>query len=150
MNIKKTLAAGVAGTSMMTLFSYIVSGAKKKNFIEPEVLFDLLKRLPLTERKKILRIVSWMGHYDMGLTFAVIYDMIWRKSKIKPSAKSGAVLGGLSGIAGIVIWDGIFKFHPNPPDFHLKRYYGHLLLAHIIFGAFAGITYKKTSEKDNS
>ena len=52
------------------------------------------------------------------------------------------MLGGLSGILAIIIWKSTFKLHPAPPKIQTGKYYGHLLITHFIFGAFAVLGYK--------
>jgi hypothetical protein len=138
---KKIVLAGTAGTSAMTLFSYAVSEYIDKNFKEPRVLGALLERVLFTGRKNT-EPAGWLLHYGVGLAFTSAYDFIWRRTSIKPTVKNGLIMGGVSSLAGIAVWDLTFKTHPNPPAIHLKRYYGHLILAHLIFGAFTAIAYK--------
>jgi hypothetical protein len=38
MKANKIIVSGLAATSLMTLFSYIVSACKEKNFKEPQLL----------------------------------------------------------------------------------------------------------------
>jgi hypothetical protein len=37
--------------------------------------------------------------------------------------------------------------HPNPPKKNRNRFFGHLLLAHIVFGVFSALTYKSIAEE---
>lgn len=141
MKIKKIVLAGTVGTSAMTLFSYAVSEYIDKNFKEPRVLGTLLERVLFTGRRTT-EPAGWLLHYGMGLVFTSAYDFIWRRTGIKPTIKSGLIMGGVSGLVGIGVWDLTFKTHPNPPALNLKRYYGHLILAHLIFGAFTALGYR--------
>jgi hypothetical protein len=52
------LIPAMVGTSGMTLFSYLVSEAKHENFREPEVLRQLIKRLPKTDSNEFKQILS--------------------------------------------------------------------------------------------
>ncbi|HSN59430.1 MAG TPA: hypothetical protein VLR49_00740 [Ferruginibacter sp.] len=144
MQTGKILSSAIVGTSAMTLFSYLVSESENKNFREPEVLGQLIKRLPISCSKETAQIAGWSIHYAVGLLFLVIYDELWRQKNINPSFTSGALLGAASGVAGITGWKGTFELHPNPPAKNLTKFFGHLLLAHIVFGVFSALTYKLT------
>ena len=85
----------------MTLFSYILSLLKVKNFKEPLLLGKLLKRSGL--EKTIAKFTGWTVHYAVGLLFAEMYALLWEKTDIPPSASTGLVLGGLSGLAAILV-----------------------------------------------
>ena len=143
----KTLSSAIVGTSAMTLFSYLVSESKDKNFREPEIISQLVERLPSGYSKTPADIIGWCTHYSIGILFVVFYRELWRETKIKPSLISGALLGGLSGLVGITGWQGMFESHPNPPSKNLKKYFGHLIIAHIVFGIFSAVTYKILTNK---
>ncbi|MEO5572714.1 MAG: hypothetical protein ABIT08_06975 [Bacteroidia bacterium] len=140
----KILSSAIAGTSAMTLFSYLVSESKNKNFREPEILSQLIKRLPIQNSKTSADISGWCAHYTVGIIFVALYHELWKETKIKPSITSGITLGALSGLVGIGTWQGIFGMHPNPPSKNLKKYFKHLMIAHMVFGAFSAISYKLT------
>lgn len=148
MNTGKILVSAIVGTSAMTIFSYLVSASEHKNFREPEVLGQLIKRLPLCS-KNSAKIAGWCLHYAVGISFVTIYNEIWKRKKIKPSLTSGALLGAASGVAGITGWKGVFEVHPNPPAKNLRQFFGHLMLAHIVFGVFCALSYKLTVKAKN-
>lgn len=150
MRIAKILISAIAGTTAMTIFSYLVSGFENKNFREPEVLGQLVERLPQSCSIESAQIKGWSLHYAIGILFVAFYDKLWKQKKLKPSFTSGALLGGVSGLAGIVAWKGMFEAHPNPPAKNLKSFFGHLLLAHVVFGIFSALTYKLTMADKNS
>ncbi|WP_423146036.1 hypothetical protein [Rubrolithibacter danxiaensis] len=141
------VSSGLTGTSAMTLFSYIVSENKEKNFKEPEVLAQLLQNMLPQIKKEPTQVAGWSMHYSMGMIFALIYEYLWQERKVKPTIKNGLILGGLSGLAGIMVWKLVFKIHPNPPKLHFNRYYGHLFLAHLVFGTFAAIGHNLVQNK---
>lgn len=132
----------IAGTTAMTVFSYLVSRSKKRNFREPEVLGQLIKSLPMKDSKDYSHVVGWSTHYGIGILFMVFYNEFWKRNIIKPSVTSGAMLGAASGLVGIIGWRSIFEIHPHPPAKNLKRFFGHLLLAHVVFGVFCSLVYK--------
>ena len=146
MDISKILTSSVGGTSLMSLFSYLISDSKHKNFREPEILGELIKRVVPDVSKTQADIAGWALHYAAGTVFTGIYDQIWEKTSIKPSVKSGAILGAISGLAGIAIWRAAIAAHPNPPIKDYNSYYKHLLLAHVFFGIAAAESYKHTKD----
>ena len=145
MQTGKILISALVGTSAMTLFSYLVSESKNKNFREPEVLGKLVKRLPKTVSKGSAQLLGWGMHYAIGTLFVASYSELWEQTKTKPSLTSGTLLGAASGVVGVMGWKFMFEAHPNPPAKNLKPFFGHLLLAHVVFGFFSAITYKLKS-----
>ena len=145
----KILVPAIAGTSAMTIFSYLVSASENKNFREPKVLGQLVNRLFKSRLKNSAQIAGWCLHYGIGLSFVAFYNELWKREKIEPSLTSGALLGATSGLVGITGWKGMFEFHPNPPTKNLKQFFGHLMLAHVVFGVFSALTYNLTkAEKE--
>lgn len=150
MRTGKTLISAIVGTSAMTIFSYLVSASENKNFREPEVVGQLVERLPKSPSKESSKIAGWVIHYTIGLSFVAFYNELWKRKIIKPSVTSGALLGAASGLVGITGWKGIFEVHPNPPAKNLKPYFSHLMLAHVVFGVFSALSYKLTSGNKTS
>lgn len=146
----KTFLSTIAGTSAMTLFSYLISEANDENYKEPEVLGQLIKRLPDGPSNEKARIAGWGGHYAAGLAFELIFNEVWEREWMKPSIASGALMGVTSGVAGIVAWKVAFDAHPNPPVKNLKKYFAHLMLAHVVFGVSSALTYKLLAAKNNN
>ena len=142
MKASKILLAGLTGTSLMTLFSYLVSAYKEENFKEPQLLAALEKNaLPVSEKKLALP-AGWSTHYSIGILWAVVYEYLWQNTNIKPTVKTGLVLGCLSGLTGILIWKMAFKIHPGPPRINFGNFYAHLLLAHLIYSLSVTMTSK--------
>lgn len=146
MNVKPIINAALTGTSAMTLFSYLISEKQEENFKEPFVLADLISRIRPSKLKSDAAVEGWGLHFLVGFMFASGYHKLWNSGKVKPGLISGSLLGAASGLVGIMVWKAVFKFHPNPPTKSLKKYFGHLLLAHVVFGAFAGLGYKPKAE----
>lgn len=145
MNSKQVVAAGITGTTLMTLFSDVVSKIKDSNYNEAKILGELLNRItPLS--KKQAQAAGLVAHYSVGVGFAAVYAAYLKKANRKPSVLNGLVYGALSGLAGAVIWHATFKAHPNPPGVDLKNYYKQLVLAHVVFGLVAGITLRNTED----
>jgi hypothetical protein len=146
-DVAKVISAAVTGTTFMTLFSYLVSETKNKQFKEPRLLATLLYRLTPQINKQMSQVAGWGIHYSVGFIFAVLYAEKWRAEENEATVRSGLMLGGLSGLFAIIVWRSVFTLHPVPPKINYKKYYGHLLLAHFIFGAFTSIGYNMISSK---
>ena len=142
MQTGKILISALVATSAMTVFSYLVSESKNKNFREPELLGVLIKRLPISVSKESAQLSGWSMHYTIGILFVVFYSELWERTKAKPSLATGTLLGAGSGVIGVTGWNLMFEGHPNPPAKNLKPFFGHLMLAHVVFGIFSAITYK--------
>lgn len=134
MDILQIICGALAGTSLMTLFSYAVSREKSKQFREPQLLNELVSRAKIQIKPLKSSSVGWVLHYSTGLIFATGYYYFWELSGVDSSLLSGAMIGIVNGVVGIAIWMIAFSVHSNPPDINLKDYYWHLELAHIIFG----------------
>lgn len=126
----------------MTLFSYLVSIADGENFSEPERLGQLADRLTPKLNKQQSQALGWLGHYAVGLLFALVYVELWHRGKLKPDFYTCLWLGGLSGIFAVAIWKTTFKLHPLPPSLSFNKYYLQLIPAHMVFAVFAGIGYR--------
>jgi hypothetical protein len=138
----RRLTAALLGTSLMTALSYIASMKKNEQFREPELLATLLQRIAPDLKKRHARLSGWLIHYSVGLLFSGVYDKVWTKTKMDPTLKSGLLLGGISGIAGSIVWKTTFIIHPDPPRNDRVKFYGHLIIAHLIFGVGAVAGYQ--------
>jgi len=141
MNIKQILTAATAGTAVMTVFSYAVTKAAKKNFVEPVILGQLLKRITILDKDTAM-VTGWASHLGVGVLFTAIYDKYLHLKKTRPTLANALLLGSLGGLTGIAAWHTTFKAHPNPPGVDLKNFYKQLFLAHLIFGAGVALTYE--------
>jgi hypothetical protein len=139
---EKILKGASEGTTLMTLYSYAISDARKKTFMEPDLLAILIKRLFPSQKEKPAEIEGWMLHYVTGLAFTTVYHYLFSRTKLKPSLAKGIWLGAASGLLGSGIWKAAFTLHPAPPGINYKDYYLHLILAHMVFGLFVADGYK--------
>lgn len=145
MDSAKIATAAVTGTSAMTLFSYIISENKNKQFREPEILAQLIQRLFPNHHKIITHAEGWFLHYAVGTMFCIAYDQLWKGKK--PTLSSGVLLGALCGLVGITVWKATLTLHPNPPAIDFKKYASHLLVAHLIFGGVSALGYRLLDKK---
>lgn len=142
MNLGKTLMAGIAATSTMTLYSYLVSMGKDENFKEPELLAELSEDFLARPVKHLALPLGWLTHYEVGMGLALALQAYWQKNNTKQSVLNGLLAGAVAGIGGILAWKLAFRLHPRQPVIPYERFYGQLLLAHMIYGVTLA-KYKK-------
>lgn len=143
---KNTVLSAAAGTTLMTLFSYLVSLAEQKNFSEPEHLGTLMHRLVPGSSKKMTQAVGWGAHYAVGLLFVLAYQELWKGGQIKKSLINGLILGALSGALAVLVWKATMKSHPAPPWIDFTKFYIQLVPAHIVFAVCATLTSRLLDE----
>jgi hypothetical protein len=140
-NQLRVIVSSITGTTLMTLYSYAISWLQHKNFKEPELLGKMSRRLlPWIDRKES-RITGWGMHYLVGLLFAEAYAPFWPEQQQHANIKTGLVLGGISGIAAILIWRFTLDAHPFPPLVDFVPFAGQLFIAHVRFGLVAAVGY---------
>lgn len=150
MKIPKVLFSGILGTTAMTLFSALISKSKNKNLEQSENLAQLINRMPINISKKSAKVAGVFSHYGIGMGFVSLFDQLWKRHKLEPSLRSGALLGAASGLLGVVAWKTMFESHPNPQPKNLKVFMGQLVLAHVVFGAVSAIAYKVCPDSKKS
>jgi hypothetical protein len=149
MKAKGVLVSGITGTTFMTLFSYLVSAADDENYSEPERLGQLAHRLLHKLDEEQSQALGWLGHYGVGVLFALVYTELWQRGKIKPAIKDMLWVGALSGLVAVAVWKSTFKLHPLPPALRFNKYYFQLVPAHVAFAVFAGIGYQLLKKMDD-
>ena len=147
-DLVKPSLSGAIGTTCMTLFSVMSSEKKHRQFKEHEILAILLKPLPLSKNKRLA--LAWLGHYAVGIGFNTLNQTLLKSLRKKPGFFNGLLLGAANGLIGIAIWKTIFALHPKPPKINLNRYLAHLMLAHLVFGAFSNISIKGISKNTSN
>ena len=136
MIVFETVLTALAATTMMTVFSYVLSYIVKVNFKEPEHLSVMLKRIPIHDR-----VAGWAMHYFVGLLFVVAYFLMW-KNGIEANTGSGLAIGAISGLMAILVWHLTLRLHPHPPRIHRIPFYIQLVPAHIVFAIAATWIYQ--------
>ena len=73
MGLIEIITTTIAATSMMTVFSYVISESFQKLYKEPVLLEFLMSsfHFELTASQK--KVAAWCVHYLVGLLFAIIY-----------------------------------------------------------------------------
>lgn len=131
----------ILGTSIMTLFSYLISNWLNKQFKEPLLLNILLQRSKFVD-KDISPLSGWILHYAVGAIMVSIYHLIWTYTSINPTILIGSIFGFISGFPAVAVWKAVFTMHSNPPNIDFKAHYMQLIIAHILFGIGAAAGYQ--------
>lgn len=79
------------------------------------------------------RPIGWLLHFGMGLSWAIVQNWLLKHIRTQKEKAQIIGLGTFSGISGILIWKVVFEKHPHPPRTDFNRFYGHLLLAHMVY-----------------
>lgn len=140
--LSQILLATLAATSLMTLFSYIVSASARELYKEPVLLTYILSALKMEVSPQTKTFLAWLLHYIIGLAFVVAYHFLWVYEIVEMSWPSAFVLGALSGVIGILGWMLMFEMVPKKPNIDFKGYYVQLFFAHIVFGITAFFVYQ--------
>lgn len=149
--VGKIIIAGIAGTSLMTLYSYYRAKKEHQEYVEPVVinkLIDNSKALPEIDNTDT-HPAGWALHYATGIFFIGGYYILWRNALNRPTNYKIIFMGAVSGVLGIIIWKTLFSSHDNPPYNNRMGYYRQLLTAHIVFAVVAVSTYKLLEENSS-
>ncbi len=133
MNIQRNISSSLLATSIMTIFSDAVSAVTHKEFNEPVLLGDLIRRLGIGIPKQPSRAIGWVAHYGVGLAFTAAYELLWKKTTLRPTLMNGMWIGLASGIIGGYAWKKALDLHPNPPRIDMREHYAQLVPAHVVF-----------------
>ncbi len=147
--IEKIVVAGIVGTSFMTLYSYWKSKQEKQEYVEPVLINKLVDASENLPDVKNMHPAGWALHYLTGISFVTGYWIIWHKALKNPTTPKIIIIGTSSGLIGIAIWKLLFAQHNNPPNNYRYGYYKQLLMAHVVFSAFAIATYKGLEYTNN-
>ncbi|WP_051935726.1 hypothetical protein [Salegentibacter sp. Hel_I_6] len=140
MDILTIFISGVIATTVMTIFSYVVSHFKSKQFREPELLNALISRSEIIKLKiSKNNILGWIIHFMIGWFFVFAFSFIWEFTNFFAGILSGSILGLLVGVIGIFGWKLMFKLNRNPPNIDFSQFYLQLIIAHILFGISAAL-----------
>ena len=141
----KIVRSGIVATSMMTIFSYLASGGKAKNFREPELLCEIFSEKSAAKKcEQPFLSAGWAAHYAMGVCWSGLENYLLRENRMKADLKSGLLFGCSGGLTGILIWNQLFKLSRRPPLTVYPKFYAHLLLAHIVYSLSVVLLYKAT------
>ena len=133
MKTSSILLSALAGTAAMTAFSYLISGKQNRNFKEPELLGKAVERALPAVGKEPAQFAGWLLHVGTGVIFAAATERMWLRARANRNIGQVLGIGIVNGAAGMIMWEILFKLHPAPPKHRPAKFFGHLLLAHIVF-----------------
>lgn len=135
------VVASIVATSVMSLFSYLISVSFRELYKEWVLLSYCLTSFSITLSKGTKTLLGWLIHYAIGLLFVVGYHVVWENDIMERTWTSALILGAISGIIGILSWVIIFKISKYVPSIDFQGYYLQLFFAHVIFGLTAFAIY---------
>ena len=136
------LIAGFLGTTVMTLFSYLYSKIRSRQFREPELLNVLINNTHILQSEVSKKnAAGWVLHYLIGWIIVICFQAVWQFTSLPINFSSGLLLGFSAGILSVISWSIMFFLNPNPLNNKFNEYYIHLVFAHIIFGITVAAVY---------
>ncbi|MFD2574534.1 hypothetical protein ACFSUS_28120 [Spirosoma soli] len=145
MKLLHIILAGIAGTALMTFFMYIMTFITDRVMKVTQILGTMLTFQTSPDGNlsdsRLAVTVGIIGHYLIGIAFALCYYGLWLLSIGQPDFQSGIWLGIGSGLAAIIFWYSFFVLHPKPPAISLKPYLLSLFMAHLVFTFGVIVTY---------
>ena len=142
MEILKIIIATIAGTSVMTAFSYLASESFNKLWKEPVLINLVLSRAAINVSPSRKSALGWIIHYVIGLAFVISYHLLWKYYEIDPTWFCGLILGIGSGFIGVISWYFLFMLPTEKPKIKFKQYYLQLFKAHILFALTVVAVYR--------
>ena len=125
-------------TSVMTLFSHLLSRRMKQNFNEPKLLAGILTAPLFGGNLVAAKMLAWLLHYQMGFTWALVYRVLLANSKKEANAKTGFTFGIICGAGSVLGWIIMFRIQKRKPPGNPSLYYQQLFVAHLIFSMLLG------------
>ena len=148
--LTKAVVESIPGTTAMTAFSYGLSKLMNKQFREPELLSFLVHEQPLVNLTKDYKwankTTGYVLHYLAGAGYAAGYEYLWKPAVKLPTLLKGAAYGVVAGLTGVLVWEATINMRKKPPKLEKGKYYTHLVLAHVIFGATTAFVSKAISK----
>lgn len=143
MNILSILAAGIAGTTMMTLFSQVCAWVSGEECNEAKLLNLLIKRSTDADRMEKTSAPGWILHYIVGFIFAAAFFILWNTTTLPMNFKTSLLFGFIAGVVGVVVWKIVFELHHRPPKINFALYFTQLIFAHVIFALIVYFVYNQ-------
>jgi hypothetical protein len=145
----RIILAGIAGTTIFTLFSYLASSILDEDFKQPKLLGKLIYRSDLDFDKDEASFTGWVSHYLIGIGFAAAFQQLITLTGIKPTIKNGMTAGAVTSVPAMLTWYTTLDLHPAPPKDKEPSYFIELFLGHILFGAGCFCVLGKGKLKNN-
>lgn len=143
--LDKIIIAGIAGTAVMSFFTYLF-GVYNRNEMKMIGILGTLITFQTTKKGKLshttsARISGTLINYLLGVTIAVVYLFLWTNNIGRPDYISAVIFGCVLGILAILGLKIIFAIHPNPPALSVNSYISALLLGNIIYSLTVVFVY---------
>jgi hypothetical protein len=145
MRSNKVFIPSVTATSVMTIFSFVVSTIKHRNFIEPQLLSRFIKNEFKTENQNSLPAALLM-HYGIGVAMNVLFNFLWQNFKIKSASEKIIISGSLGSLIAVISWRLIFIKMPPRSRKYYKEFYTQLIVAHFIFAIAVLLAQEKSGK----
>lgn len=100
---------GVASTSVMTAFSYLVGKLNNRNYSEPVLLGEIIKSYLPLPAPRLLIPAGWLGHYLLGITWYLVFIAMAKRHPHRHIWFGIIVFGALSGMLAVLTWRYLFK-----------------------------------------
>jgi hypothetical protein len=145
MEVLLAFVPGIAGTVLMTLFSYAFTLFLKKPLNVVTILGTML--MFKTEDNGSVagdaetRSIGSLCHYTVGIFFSAMYFWLIKENYINNSSVSAMAFGTGAGILAVTTWMLFIALHPRPPRLPLNLYLVSIFLGHVVFGISMYGTY---------
>lgn len=126
------LTAAFTATTIMTLFSYVISWMSRQPFKEPLLLAVLLHNFN-SAGSAVNKILGWVLHYMIGLAFSLGFHFLLYAGWTGLNPDSALVYGILTGTIGMAGWYCMFHFSSTQPVMDYRAFYMQLFIAHLFF-----------------
>jgi hypothetical protein len=131
MQAQKVLLDGLASTTLMTLFSYTAAEGQGRNYKEPVLLAGAMEAAGV--RQPLSTLGGWTIHYGLGVVWSAVIRVFLRKMRLKPRVLTGVFMGTIGGLVGVACWKPVVQQFRLLPNRQARRFYSHLVLAHVLF-----------------
>lgn len=146
MQLRNILLPSVVATSLMTLFSYLASNYKRKNFREPNLLGKIEKK-QMQVPEPLAQPAGWATHYAVGVVMMLLYELYKKAAPGQKPAVKTIGFGSIAGLGAIIAWKLLFKALPARSWRYHKQFYQQIFVAHLIYALVAAASQKAIKMK---
>ncbi|MFC5625063.1 DUF6789 family protein [Algoriphagus winogradskyi] len=130
-----TILAGVVGTIAMTICMYLYSFSTKQFTKVIHILGNMLVgESNYYTPSRNAWVIGTIAHFGVGVLFSFAYFLLWNWGVFRINLEDSVLIGFISGVLAIGVWQGYIILHSHPPTFSHIHFFIALLIAHIIFG----------------
>lgn len=129
------LVAGVTGTTIMTLFLYLIGKLTHKNF---NILW-LLGSVVMRKKTKPTFLIISIGtllHYFTGIFYSFLFYFLWSVGVGKPNFLYSILFGIITGIIAMVVWYFLLRkkeFNTPVSSFIISNFTAHIIFSLVVF-----------------